>query len=98
PATRLEPMKPAPPVTNNIAHLRQLLAPLCPSAFARATSLPKKRKMAPHRPGAPRTPQRHYGAHWTGTKWQATGPSGSSARLRHEGGSRRDLAPIRINK
>src|SRR5438876_10152104 len=61
PATRLEPMKPAPPVTNNIAHPRQLLAPLCPSAFARATSLPKKRKMAPHRPGAPRTPQRHYG-------------------------------------
>src|SRR5262249_14988575 len=65
PATRLEPMKPAPPVTNNIAHPPPLLPPLCPRALARATCSPEKRKNGLC-PPAPR-------AHWTGTSWQATG-------------------------
>src|SRR5215475_4138111 len=50
PATRLEPMKPAPPVTNNITHPPPLLPPLCPRALARATSSPEKRKVACGRP------------------------------------------------
>src|SRR6266446_6087586 len=67
PAIRLEPMNPAPPVTNNIAHPPPFLPPFAP-AHSHVQRLRAKSVKCPVIALARR-------AHWTGTKWQATGLS-----------------------
>src|SRR6266446_5872478 len=59
PVIRLEPMNPAPPVTNNIAHQPPFLPPFAPGHSHVQRLCPTTRKMPCCRPGAPRTLDRH---------------------------------------